>query len=159
MAGIPASQNGAWSLRRRSRRNRTKPVVASRTNDNSNAAEEPATKQAEIKEPSRSKATTMGWRCEIDDSEQHKLIDPIENAAQMKQVWALCHPHKPAPDVDFDRCRIYLSTGDTGDKNLHGCHFYRETDGTIRKEILSTAMGTGTPTDKTKVEFYLVYAK
>lgn len=124
-----------------------------------NAEEEPATKQAEIKEPGRIKATRMGWTCEIDDSEQHKLIDPIENAAQMKQVWAVCHPHKTAPVVDFDRCRIYLFTTDTGDKNLQGCHFYREADGTIRTETISTTMGSGTPTDKTEVEFYVVYVK
>ncbi len=124
-----------------------------------NAAEEPATKQAEITEPGRIKATTMGWKCEIDDSEQPKLIDPIENAAQLKQVWAVCHPRKPAPDVDFDRCRIYLCTWDTGNKNGHGCSFYWEADGSIRQETLSTAMASGPPTDKPEVEFYVVYVK
>lgn len=95
------------------------------------------------------------WEAVIDDSHHHKLVNPIRNARQLKQVWAICHPDKVVPDVDFDRNWVYLCASDAGDPNKRGMYFDRQADGTIRSQVITTLIGHE-PTERTKVQFYVV---
>jgi hypothetical protein len=102
------------------------------------------------------KATRMTeWNCEIPDSRQVELIGSIDNYKQLRQVWDVCHPDVPLPEVDFEKNVICLEFWDAADLNGHGCDFYRKPDGSIQSEAISTAVYYE-PSDNTKIEFYVV---
>ena len=102
------------------------------------------------------KANRMSeWDCEIHDSRQSELIGTIDNLTQLRQVWGVCHPDKQLPEVDFKMNVICLQMFDAADGNSHGSYFYREPDGSIHAETISTTKYCE-PNENTKVQFYVV---
>lgn len=95
------------------------------------------------------------WDCEIPYSRQCELIGTIDNLTQLRQVWVVCHPDKELPEVDFEKNVIRLQMIDAADGNSRGSYFYREPDGSIQAETITTTMYCK-PNENTKVEFYVV---
>lgn len=95
------------------------------------------------------------WECVVPNTQVGEYPESIVSADQWTQLWTRWQPEKAIPDVDFKTSMVCVISRDAGDGNSWGVMFYREADGTITRQCLSTAMGYS-PTDQTAIRFYLV---
>lgn len=95
------------------------------------------------------------WRCEIPNALVGNPNPYVEDAEQWSQLWTRWQPGKAVPDVDFKNSAVFVSISDAGDPNHKSYTFFRNPDGTIRPEELSTLVGYDS-TDRSAIQFHIL---
>ena len=79
----------------------------------------------------------------------------VATAAGWKDVWAKVNPKEKLPDVDFTRHFLLISRQDAADPNRRTTSIFRDDDGVVTLEEMSTLIGYES-SDRTVYRFYKV---